>query len=69
MQGFNQVLIGSYPDGGLMTDRKPMMLPNQAFSNLQNAYVWRDRVKKRDGSINMGRLITHSHISEPWDSY
>lgn len=56
MQGFNQVTIGGYPGGGLVTDKKPMMLPNEAFSKLQNAYVFRDRVKKRDGSINMGRL-------------
>jgi hypothetical protein len=56
MSAFNQVLIGGYPSGGLMTDKKPMMLPNEAFSNLQNAYVWRDRVKKRDGSVTVGRL-------------
>jgi hypothetical protein len=56
MQGFNQVLIGGYPGGGLTTDKKPMMLANEAFSNLQNAYVWRDRVKKREGSVNIGRL-------------
>ncbi len=56
MSSFNQVLIGGYPGGGLITDKKPMMLPNEAFSNLQNAYVFRDRVKKRDGSVNMGRL-------------
>jgi hypothetical protein len=56
MQGFNQVLIGGYPSGGLVTEKKPMMLPNEAFSKLRNAYVFRDRVKKRDGSVNIGRL-------------
>lgn len=56
MSAFHQVLIGGYPDGGLMTDRKPLMLPDQAFSNLQNAYVFRYRVKKRDGTILAGRL-------------
>lgn len=53
---FQQVLIGGYPSGGLTTDRKPLMLANEAFSNLQNAYVWRERTKKRDGSVLIGRL-------------
>lgn len=56
MQKFNQVLIGGYSGGGLTTDKKPMMLADEAFSNLQNAYVWRNRVKKREGSVNIGRL-------------
>ncbi len=56
MTGFNQVLIGGYPSGGLTTDKKPLMLANEAFSNLQNAYVFRDRTKKRDGEVGIGRL-------------
>lgn len=56
MSSFHQVLIGGYPSGGLMTDRKPLMLPDQAFSNLQNAYVWRNRVKKRLGTLGLGQL-------------
>ena len=56
MSGFTQVLIGGYPSGGLTTDKKPLMLANEAFSNLQNAYVWRDRTKKRDGLLGIGRL-------------
>jgi hypothetical protein len=56
MSSFNQVLIGGYPSGGLTTDKKPLMLADEAFSNLQNAYVFRGRVKKRDGSVSMGRL-------------
>ncbi len=56
MSGFTQVLIGGYPGGGLTTDKKPLMLANEAFSNLQNAYVWRDRTKKRDGLLGIGRL-------------
>jgi hypothetical protein len=56
MTGFQQVLIGSYPGGGLTQDRKPALLSNEAFSELQNAYVWRERTKKRDGEVPMGRL-------------
>ena len=56
MSSFHQILIGGYPSGGLMTDRKPMLLPDQAFSKLQNAYVWRDRTRKRLGIVPMGQL-------------
>lgn len=56
MNGFQQVLIGGYPSGGLTQDRKPALLANEAFSTLENAYVWRERTKKRDGEVPMGRL-------------
>jgi Ubiquitin-activating enzyme E1 FCCH domain len=56
MSGFQQVLIGGYPSGGLTTDKKPLMLANEAFSNLRNAYVFRDRTKKRDGMHGIDRL-------------
>lgn len=56
MTGFHQVLIGGYPSGGLTQDRKPAFLSNEAFSDLENAYVWRERTKKRDGEVPMGRL-------------
>ena len=54
--GFHQVLIGGYPSGGLTQDRKPALLANEAFSLIQNAYVFRERTKKRDGEVPMGRL-------------
>lgn len=41
---------------GLVTDKKPFLIPDQAFSELNNAYVWRDRVKKREGLELLGRL-------------
>jgi|GEM_PF-910757 hypothetical protein len=56
MSSFHQVLIGGYPGGGLTQDKKPALLANEAFSDLQNAYVYRDRTKKRDGEVPMGRL-------------
>src|SRR5690349_10974480 len=56
MSMFNQVTIGGYPSGGLTTDRKPLMLADEAFSKLQNAYVFRERTKKRIGTDSMGRL-------------
>jgi hypothetical protein len=56
MTGFQQVMIGGYPSGGLTQDRKPALLANEAFSDLENAYVFRERTKKRDGEVPMGRL-------------
>lgn len=56
MTGFQQVLIGGYPGGGLTQDKKPLLLANEAYSELRNAYVFRDRTKKRDGDVPMGRL-------------
>ena len=41
---------------GLQTNVKPAMLPDQAWSQLENAYVWRERVKKREGLKFLGRL-------------
>ena len=56
MTGFHPVLIAGYPSGGLTQDRKAAFLSNEAYSDLQNAYVWRERTKKRDGEVPMGRL-------------
>src|SRR5690242_3525206 len=41
---------------GLMTNKKPFLLPDRAWSQLNNAYTWRDRVKKREGLKFLGRL-------------
>lgn len=42
-------LIANYATG-LETDIKPFLLPEDAFSDIQNLYVWRSRVIKRLGS-------------------
>ena len=47
--------ITSY-NSGLVQNKKPFLIPDQAFQTLLNAYVWRDRVKKREGLKLMGRL-------------
>lgn len=41
---------------GLELDKKPYLLPDQAYIILFNAYVWRDRVVKKQGSELLGRL-------------
>jgi len=49
-------LFGFHSESGLETDVKPLLLPETAFSNLENAYVYRGRVKKREGLKLLGRL-------------
>lgn len=55
MQPLQPVLIAGYTQGQ-QQDKKPFLLPDQAFPRLENAYVWRERVKKRLGNELIGRL-------------
>ena len=55
MSSLQQIYIAGSA-AGLQTNVKPFMLNDQAFSTLQNAYVWRERVKKREGNRLLGRL-------------
>lgn len=48
--------ISGYQSGGLVTDKKPFLIPEDAFTELENAYIWRNRVKKREGLKILGRL-------------
>lgn len=43
-------------DSGLQTYNDPFLLPEKAFPILENAYVWRNKVKKRDGFTHLARL-------------
>lgn len=53
----DRFLIAPFDKGsGFQTNFKPWMIPDQAFSTLNNAYVWRGRVRKRYGS----RWITNT---------
>lgn len=55
MQPLKPVYIGSY-DKGLFKDKKPYLGADNAFSDLENAYVWRESVKKRECLEIVGRL-------------
>lgn len=48
----DRFFIGPY-NSGLVRDKKPFLIPDEAFSTLRNAYVWRDRVRKRFGARPM----------------
>src|ERR1700677_2831994 len=49
-------VIGFDNRGGLQTNKKPAWIPETAFQTLENAYAWRDQVKKREGLELVGRL-------------
>lgn len=41
---------------GYETDLKPWLIPDDAFPTLENAYVFRGRIRKRFGSLLMGTI-------------
>lgn len=45
---------------GLERDMEPWLLPDTAFPTLEDAYVWRKRVKRRLGNAFLGRLSTET---------
>lgn len=60
----DRFLIADYNDG-LRTDLRPWIIPDQAFVELENSYVFRGRVRKRCGSILMGKGLAGSANTDP----
>lgn len=55
--------IGPYDQGsGQINNVKPFYLADQAYERLENAYVWRGRVKKRPGSRLIGNGMSTSRL-------
>lgn len=55
MQPLKPIYIAG-SSAGLEEDKKPYLFTDQAFQQLNNAYAWRERTKKREGNRLLDRL-------------
>lgn len=55
MSGLQPFTIAGY-NAGLTLDKKPFLISDKAFPVLNNAYCWRERIKKRECLQLVGRL-------------
>jgi hypothetical protein len=56
MSSLVPINVYGYDKGGLVKYNKPLLLEDDAFQNLENAYVFRGTLQKRFGSQLIGRL-------------
>ncbi len=55
MPRYNPTAI-AYKESGLVADRQKYVIPEDAYTELENAYVWRGVTKRRLGNTLLGRL-------------
>jgi hypothetical protein len=55
MAGYQPLKITGMTSG-LVQEREEFILPNDAYPVLQNAFVWRERIKRKQGCELLGRL-------------
>lgn len=59
----DRFFIGQYnAESGLQTNLKPFMLPDQAFAQMNNAYVFRGRARKRFGTRWFGNTMQSTRL-------
>ena len=55
MAGYQPLKIAGNSTG-LVQNREEFLLPDDAYPTLINAYVWRERIKRKQGWLKLGRL-------------
>src|SRR5216684_1396026 len=50
-----KLVVGPF-NKGFRTDREPFVIDNDNFPTLVNAYQWRGRIKRKRGTVFLGRL-------------
>jgi len=55
MPGYSPLKITGY-ESGLVQERENFLLPDDAYPQLRNAYVWRERILRKKGYQLLGRL-------------
>lgn len=55
MAGYSPLKITGMSTG-LVQQRENFLLPNDGYPTLKNAYVWRERLKRKKGCLLLGRL-------------
>lgn len=55
MAGYQPVKITGN-ETGLVQEREEFLLPNDAYPTLENAYLWRERILRKQGTELLGRL-------------
>lgn len=55
MAGYSPLKITGMATG-LVQEREEFLLPDDAYPKLRNAYVWRERIKRKQGCMLLGRL-------------
>jgi len=60
---YDRFLIAAFQDGW-RSDLKPWLIPDEAFAELNNAYVFRGRIRKRFGSELMGYGYSSSQTQQ-----
>lgn len=55
MAGYSPLHISKY-ETGLVQSRVEFILPNDAYPILENAFVWRERIKRKKGFRKLGQL-------------
>jgi hypothetical protein len=55
MAGYSPLRITGMASG-LVQKREEFLLPDDAYPKLRNAYVWRERIKRKQGTLLLGRL-------------